>query len=351
MITDQIFPDQPAKKGSPLSWRMRLLVGLLVVFAIVVVWISNLFLTERFTESTRNRGELRLALYSGNLLSELRRNAIVPRLLARDPALIGALQSGDFSQSSQRLITYDEEIGAANIFMLDRDGRIVASTDRNMIGTQMRSERFYVQAVRSNDTVFSAGNPDVASPRFTWSRRMEQGDHTIGVIVVEVDLHKFQTAWAGISDAVFVTNSEGMILLATEPRWRGLREAEALEVQSVPNALTRAFQATVDWAEPPDAWLEGAAVLRLEARLPFQGWRIASFTSFASVRERVNGFLAIEIMGFAMLLTLTFYLMSRRAAGRLRFFQQESAELRALNSQLQREIAERRRVEKNLRTA
>lgn len=351
MITDTSGQRPPGPKPLPLSWRMRLLVAVLVVFAVVVVWISNLFLTERFTESTRNRGELRLALYSGNLLSELRRNAIVPQLLARDPALIGALQSDDFSQSSQRLISYDDEIGAANIFMLDAGGRVVASTDRNLIGTQMRNERFFVEAIRSNETLFSTGDPEVVTPRFTWSRRMEQGDKTVGVIVVEVDLHKFQTAWAGISDAVFVTNSEGVILLATEPRWRGLSETDALTVQSVPSALTRAFQATVDWSVPPDAWLEGAAVLRLEARLPFQGWRIASFTSFASVRERVNGFLAIEIMGFAILLTLTFYLMSRRATGKLRMFQQESAELRALNHQLQQEIAERQRVEQTLKTA
>jgi len=349
MITAQTTSELSDKK--PLSWRMRLLVAVLLLFAVVVVWISNLFLTERFTEATRNRGELRLALYSGNLLSELRRNAIVPQLLARDPALIGALQAGDFSQSSQRLITYDEEIGAANIFMLDRDGRVVASTDRNLIGTPMRSERFFVEAVRSNETLFSTGDPEIVTPRFTWSRRMEQGDQTVGVIVVEVDLYKFQTAWAGISDAVFVTNSEGVILLSTEPRWRGLHETEALRVQSVPSALTRAFQATVDWSVPPDAWLEGSAVLHLKARMPFHGWRIASFTSFTSVRERVNGFLAIEIMGFAMLLTLTFYLMSRRATGKLRIFQQESAELRALNHQLQREVAERQKVEKNLKFA
>ncbi|WP_039019716.1 sensor histidine kinase [Halocynthiibacter namhaensis] len=351
MITAQTAASTPSDKPTSLSWRMRILVAVLVVFATLVVWVSNLFLTERFTETTRNRGELRLALYSGNLLSELRRNAIVPQLLARDPALIGALQSSDFSQSSQRLITYDEEIGAANIFMLDRDGRVVASTDRNLISTPMRSERFFIEAVRSNETLFSTGDPAGSVPRFTWSRRMEQGDQTIGVIVVEVDLHKFQTAWAGISDAVFVTNSEGVILLSTEPKWRGLREADALAVQSVPSALTRAFQATVDWSVPPDAWLEGAAVLRLEARMPFHGWRIASFTSFASVRERVNGVLAIEIMGFAMLLTLTFYLMSRRTTGKLRMFQQESAELRALNHQLQREVAERQKVEKNLKFA
>ncbi len=48
-------------------------------------------LTDRFTETTRNRAEVRLALYTGNLLSELQRTSVVPLLLARDPELIEAL--------------------------------------------------------------------------------------------------------------------------------------------------------------------------------------------------------------------------------------------------------------------
>ena len=91
--------------------------------------------------------------------------------------------------------------------------------------------------------------------------------------------------------------------------------------------------------------------MRNEARIPFQGWRIISFTTFASIRERVNGVLALEIMGFAMLLALTFYVTSRRALSRSVFYARESAELRALNSALQREIAERERAEKNLEVA
>ena len=93
-----------------LSWRVRVALMLLTAVAVATVFVTNRFLTDRFTESTRNRAELRLALYSGNLVSELRRNAIVPQLLARDPALIGALNSGDFSQSSQRLISFVDEI-------------------------------------------------------------------------------------------------------------------------------------------------------------------------------------------------------------------------------------------------
>ena len=59
-------------------------------------------LTDRFTETTRSRAEVRLALYTGNLMAELQRTSVVPLLLARDPELIGALNAGNFSQTSSR---------------------------------------------------------------------------------------------------------------------------------------------------------------------------------------------------------------------------------------------------------
>ncbi|WP_109464858.1 sensor histidine kinase [Albibacillus kandeliae] len=335
-----------------ISWRVRLALLVLLVVAIATVWTTNGLLTDRFTQSTRNRAELRLALYSGNLLSELRRNAIVPQLLARDPTLIGALNSNDFSQSTQRLISFVEEIGAASLMLLDSDGRTVAATDRNRLGSGHRGEPYFVDAVRSNATVFSVIPREVGGYRFTYSRRVESGQKVLGVIVVEVDLQKFERAWAGISDAVLVVDSTGRIVLATESRWRGLTEAEALQRQTPQNAIERAIRATADWsALPPDAYIQGEAVMRTEARIPFRGWRMTSFTTYASIRERVNGVLALEIMGFAILLALAFYALSRKTALRMALFQRESAELRALNARLQREIAERERVQENLAVA
>jgi two-component system C4-dicarboxylate transport sensor histidine kinase DctB len=167
-----------------------------------------------------------------------------------------------------------------------------------------------------------------------------------------VGLAAYERAWAGISDAVLVTDSEGRIILATEPRWRGLREEEALAREPPTSAIQRAIQATTDWQGlPPDAYLEGEAVMRTAGRVSFRGWRIASFTTYASVREKVNGFLALEIMGFAILLAVAFYFLNRKATRRMARFQRESAELRALNIRLQSEIAERQRVQENLAVA
>jgi two-component system, NtrC family, C4-dicarboxylate transport sensor histidine kinase DctB len=346
---------RPARGGAgtgAVSWRGRLALGLLMVIAVVTVVVTNHLLTDRFTETTRNRAELRLALYSGNLLSELRRNAIVPQLLARDPTLISALATQDYTLSTQRLISFVEEIGAASLMLLDRDGRVVASTDRNKLGTNYRRESYFVDALRASDTIFTVKRRESGSFNFSYSRRISDKGQGLGVIVVEVDLQKFERAWAGISDAVLVTDSEGVIILATEPRWRGLTEAAALAQQPPESAIQRAIQATADWtALPADAYVKGEAVIRMEGRIPFRGWRIVSFTTYTSVRERVNGVLALEIMGFAILLALAFYLVSRKNAVRMALFQRESAELRLLNARLQREIAEREKVQETLAVA
>ena len=340
------------KRTGPLSWRVRMALVLLFLVAVGTVWVTNRLLTSRFTETTENRAELRLALYSGNLLSELRRNAIVPQLLARDPSLIGALTSNDFSQSSQRLISYVDEIGAASLMLLDKDGRTVAATDRNKLGENHRSAAYFVEAIRSNATVFTSLEREAGGFGFTYSRRIEEQGAVVGVIVVEVDLAKFERAWAGISDAVMVTNSEGRIILATEPRWRGKSVEDALSQNPPESAIERAIQATTDWTSlSADAYVMGEAVMRVEGRIPFRGWSMLNFTTYASVRERVNAVLALEIMAFALLAALAFYALSRKTALRMALFQRESAELRALNARLRREIAERERVQETLAVA
>ncbi|MBT9244097.1 sensor histidine kinase [Gemmobacter fulvus] len=335
-----------------ITWRVKLVVALLVLLAIGVVLVTNRWLSERFTEVTRNRAELRLALYSGNMISELQRTSVVPLLLARDPELIGALERKEYSTTSARLISFQAEIGAASIILLDGEGRIVGATNRTQLGSNLRNAPQFIDAQRLNDTIFTVAPKQAMGFDFTYSRAIRVENQLLGVIVVAVDLMKYERAWAGLQDAVLVTDSEGLVLLATEPRWRGLPLGAALEARDAPSAIRRALQGAADWAqEPPDAYVSGEAVMKTESRVAFRGWRMVTFTAYDSVRERVNGVLALEIMGFAILLAVTFYLLSRRAWSQSVSFQRESAELRLLNARLQREIAEREKVQKNLEVA
>tara|TARA_R110002051_G_scaffold25371_7_gene61987 strand:- start:1639 stop:3393 length:1755 start_codon:yes stop_codon:yes gene_type:complete len=345
-------PSVRTKRREQSRWYLRIAVMVVCAFAVVSIYITNQLLTERFTETTRNRSELRLTLYVANLMSELQRNSIVPQLLARDPQLIAALDYKDYSLSTARLLSFVDEIGAASLMLLDGDGRTVAATDRNRLGELHKTSPYFINAMRSNTTIFTTIELQNGAFSFVYSRRVEVAGSTAGVLAVEVDLQKLESGWAGVSDAVFVADGEGKIVMSTEPRWRGLDERSALNIQSAPSAIERALRATQDWAAlPVDAYLRGEAVLRREARVPFQGWRMVSYTTYTSVRQRVNGILALEVMGFAILLAMMFWLWSRRAASRIVLVQRESAELRALNIRLQREIAERQKVEKTLQVA
>jgi two-component system C4-dicarboxylate transport sensor histidine kinase DctB len=335
-----------------LPWRVKLVVGLLILLAVGVVLITNRWLSDRFTEATRNRAEVRLALYTGNLVSELQRTSVVPLLLARDPDLIQALKEGNYSATSAKLIALQSEIAVASIRLLDGDGRVVGATNRNLLGTSHRNDPYFVDAQRAKDTVFTAVKRETGGFDFTYSRSVVADGKVLGVIVVSVDLMKYERSWAGLQDAVLVVDSEGTVILATEPLWRGEPLQSALEARDPPSAIQRALAATTDWAQnPPDAYVRGEAVMQTEARVPFRGWRIYTFTAYDSVRERVNGILALEIMGFAVLMAFTFYVLSRRAWSKSVTLQRESAELRTLNARLQREIAEREKVQKDLEVA
>ncbi len=330
----------------------RLVVAVVIAIAILLIWISNLYLTERFTQENRSRAELRMALYAGNISSELQRTSVVPLLLSRDPVLISALNSSDFAATSQRLISIKDEIGAASLMLLDDSGRTVAATNRRMLGTQHRNMAFFVDALRSSATVFTTQALETGGLQFSYSRRIKSEKQGIGVIVVEVDLAKLEQKWNLAAEAIIVTNSKGIVILSSESRWKNRPIEEALRVDNPKSALERALQATADWIQPPGEALNlGGAILRLDSKIGFQGWRLIHFSTFASVRERVNGVLALEIMGFSILVALVFYVLSRRAVQQSNLFQRESIELRALNERLSLEIEERERVERSLRVA
>ncbi len=350
MTVTPTAPDPAANSGLPL--RAKFAIAFLIMVAVGVIFVSNRLLTERYTADTRNRAELRLALYTGNLMAELQRTAVVPLLLAQDPELARALRDDDFSQTSAKLIELQSEIGVLSIKLLSEDGRIVGATDRNSLGGDQSGTPEFIEALRTKGTFFLAVRHDAGGYDFVYSRAIQDEGETLGVIVVSVDLMQYERAWSGLQDAVLVTDVDGTVILSTEVRWRGQIVEEALAGKDAPSALSRAFRATTDWAQQPaDAYVSGVAVLKTEARVPFRGWKIASFTNYASVRDQVNGILALMIMGFAILLAFSFYLLSRRAWSRSVSFQRESAELRLLNSRLQRAIAEREKVKKDLEEA
>jgi two-component system C4-dicarboxylate transport sensor histidine kinase DctB len=342
---------RPARRFGLPGWGKALLL-LMLASAGLVLWVLNDWLSESFIAETRARAELRLVLYAGNIEAEVLRTQVVPILLTRDPALREALQSASYATVSQALMSLQSDVGSGSIELLDQSGRVVGATDRNRLGVIRAGEPAFIEARRQNDTVFTVQSRDSGGFGFYFARAIRQRGQVLGVVTVEVDLAKFERAWAGFADVVALLDSEGRIILATEPRWRGRTEAEALALRDAPSAISRALRATADWTgRGPDAFLSNVGVLRSETRVRHRGWKLISFTRYDGVRDRVNGVLAGVGLGFALLLALLLYLLTRSAWRRSAKIERESDELRALNARLQREIAAREKAQGELKVA
>ncbi len=321
-----------------------------LLLTVLLLWASNIFLTDRFTTEQREKSLQRAGLYANTISATLQRNAYVPLLLSRDQTLIYALITGDYSATSTRLISFKEDLSAASIILMDINGLVVAATEARDIFVEEESPGFFVRALRENVTVFQALRIDGKINGFYYARKIEFEDESLGVIVVEVDLQRQENFWRRSGATVVLSDSAGDILLASQPIWRDTTLQDLLTSAYRPTPFERFFG---DDKEAPQSFIHinGQRLLVSNVSVGFLGWDLSYFASLEDVHARVNAFIALELMILAMLAALSFYLISRRTTRKSTEIQAESAELHRLNNRLSSEIEQRQRAEKMLETA
>ncbi|MER2509135.1 MAG: ATP-binding protein [Amaricoccus sp.] len=343
-----------ATRPRPHPGRVWMRLGLLVSVAAMglVIWASQIYLTRGFSESQEPDATLRATLYAGSIQSAMQRHSVVPLLLARDPILMIALRSGQYEEAEARLADFREEIGAGSIFLLDAEGRIVAASDERPREQYDGDKAYFTLAAADTGTIFSIIENDDGAYSFHYARKVELDGHLLGVIVVTVDLGALEEGWSRSRMKVVVTNSEGNVLLASEPNWRKSALDNLLAQTSHPSRMTQALRdARQTLGATPYVYIAGTPYIRAEVPVGFRNWRLTYFAGLEDVRARVNAILALIIMALALLLALAFYVLSRRTRAESRRIQRESEDLRILNRRLSAEIAARQRIERNLKDA
>ncbi len=329
--------------------QMLIWVGLLVT--LVVLWVSNSFLTARFTAEQREQSLQRAGLYASTISATLQRNAYVPLLLSRDQTLIDSLITRNYSETSERLISFKTDLSAASIILMDMNGLVVAATDARDIFVEEESPGFYVRALRESETVFQALRIDGQINGFYYARKIEFEGESIGVIVVEVDIRRQENFWRRSGANVVLSDAKGDILLASNPAWLQTTVQELLIATYRPPATERIFGAEPDDASKEYVFIDGRRLLVSQVSVGFLGWHLSYFGSLENVQARVNAIIALELMILAMLAAFVFFSISRRTTKKSTQIQAESAELRRLNVRLSSEIEQRQRAEQMLETA
>jgi len=335
-----------------LSWRMRLGLGAVIVVAGLSLWATNTVLLQRFSQAEETRASLRLEQYATDLTQAIRRNRLLPELLATDPVIQSALQDRDVAALTARMDVFIGKAEAQVLLATDADGTVVAATTDSYLQTDFSTTDAYLAALLDPGVQFGLLGDGFKDLRFVFAQAMRTGPDLTGFVFVKAALAETVAAWQGGADAVMVLDDTGAIVLSTEPDWQGLDMDTALTTRSPDSAIRRGLRRAqglqIDAAEP---FVRGREVAQSAQPLGFQGWQIASFTTYDRVRQQVNGFLALEVMGFALLLAGILLWANRQSASRALGFQRESEELKNLNHRLQREITTREKAERELEVA
>jgi two-component system C4-dicarboxylate transport sensor histidine kinase DctB len=293
---------------------------------------------------------LNLTKNTNDVLSELQKNSIITQLLVNDQEITKALISRDFSLLSEKFSRFIDEISIASISLLDKNGSLVAFSAKENFQKKVSYKRFSTDIQNTIETVMSVFRKEDNEFGFFYSRPIEDKGNFIGMILIEVDLKKFEKAWMENGDNIIMSDSSGVIILSTEPSWKGLSEDQAFQIKMPENTLQRAYSVTAQWSnlKGEDTHLNTQAATRFNENIPLLNWNISSFTNYSSVREKVNTILAFEILLLLFLIVFCLYLLNRKNIVRLNLFEEEAFQLKELNKRLTAEIKQRKQVEKNL---
>ena len=354
LIKNQILvDDKKDQKSRDLQIRTSLLVRLFIVlfitFGILLIIITNFVLTSRFSQETTKQAELRLKLYSNSIDSELERSRFITLLLGDNVRLKTLLSKNQNETVLNKYFNAITNTYSQNITLYDATGKILSSSEKALSSQILSQIPFSVSD--NKKLIFSRIISPEAKNKFVYTKLITHSDMTLGIILVEVNLSKIEQAWIDASEAVIVIDHLDQVLISSKPDWIKTKINDKSQPSQSSNILN-SMQSFTQWEDlPAEAYLNKNTLLKLESNLSEQNWKILYYSTYATVREKVNGIIALEITALAILLTLIFYLLSRRSRIQSIIFMEESNKLRDMNSKLKNEMNEREKAEKNLKVA
>ena len=354
LIKNQILvDDKKDQKSRDLQIRTSLLVRLFIVlfitFGILLIIITNFVLTSRFSQETTKQAELRLKLYSNSIDSELERSRFITLLLGDNVRLKTLLSKNQNKTVLNKYFNAITNTYSQNITLYDATGKILSSSEKALSSQILSQIPFSVSD--NKKLIFSRIISPEAKNKFVYAKLITQSEMTLGIILVEVNLSKIEKAWIDASEAVILIDYLDQVLISSKPDWIKTKINDKSQPSQSSNILN-SMQSFTQWEDlPAEAYLNKNTLLKLESNISEQNWKILYYSTYATVREKVNGIIALEITALAILLTLIFYLLSRRSRIQSIIFMEESNKLRDINSKLKNEMNEREKAEKNLKVA
>lgn len=211
-------------------WRLsRRSIGLALLFIVSVV--AAFLSIERLarsgaTAAAQQAGRNDAKIIAASLQSELEKFSLVPLVLARDPQVRGLLtgSAAEAKPLDRRLEELARQTNAAAIYLMRRDGLTLAASnwqlDTSFVGSNYNFRPYFTGALASGSaTQFALGTVSRKPGLYIAQRVMADG-RAVGVVAVKVEFDAIEANWRAATEGVYVTDRDGVVLLASNPEWR-----------------------------------------------------------------------------------------------------------------------------------
>lgn len=302
----------------------------------------------------------RLELYATTLDAELRRCAFVPGLVAGEPDVVALLgHPGDAAvheRAARTLTRVGVRAGASLVVVADANGQILATSTGELPAPAAAQ---LTRLLRDGTSDFFAANEADGSTDFYYVLPVRRGGQTLGQVLVQLNLAPLEATWIDLglrsqSERLLLVDEHEVAVLSSVPAWKfrrldarldaaaSGRYAQApLTLLALPVEREVAPGAALVRAPDPDDkgrdrpfLAQERPIVPLSARLvaladPAETWRQARYAAWGGGAAG------------ALLALLGVYLAQRRRA--VRQLMQAGQALRQAHDQLERQVDERTR--------
>jgi len=336
------------------SHRTLWLSGVALLACVLVGWLVYRVLLGSHLDSERHIAAQRLDAFALSLEATLVRHESLPGLLALDPSLAALLREPDSPQRQAAANAYLEaaQQGAsvAVTFLIDAQGKTVAASNwrlpRSFVGHNYAFRPYFRDALERGLGRFYGVGVTTGEPGYFLAAPVRDRGQTLGVIVLKVGLERMEQALSGMGDTQLLTDSDGVVFLASDRQWRyrslaplpdavKARLAETQQYGNQPVVLLADLPIELAATEPRRIALPGepARERLIHARpVGSLGWQIVQFGDIGEVRSVALGGGVAAAFAAAFVIGLAAHFRHRR---------QRREELRRIYDGLEARIAER----------
>ena len=332
-----------------MSIRWRQLISFIGGVAAIGVstFVSQHVWREGGIRSLQAVNEQRVQLVANALTAEVGRQDHLPVVLSLDADVRSALAAPDaerIARLDRKLTIVSHEADTRALYVIAPNGTVLASDDwdspQTLVGRNLAERPYFIKAAASGKSSYLGVEPDSDRVRYYLAEAVRDGSRLLGIAVVRIEFDALEAAWERAAERVLVTDSEGIVFLASDPayKYRQMGPTSAVVGADVdvarryPGVLASPIDLVVRERRGLDSIVQVRAAdneltyLYQSMQLPAYGWTIHRLTDLASAREDQRDGAIIGGATSALIISLLLYVMQRHrayvsqreAAGRLK---------------------------------